>query len=138
MSIQIEHFEHGAAPLWAAVGRFALSREVHRELGGPMYSAPDTHWWVASARLGEVTGFGSLRITGTAAWVDYSYVLADRRGRGVHGLLADARDAWAATHHPDLPHRVMTRRDRWHHYVDRGWSVASERGAWVHGIRVRP
>lgn len=130
----IESLEHGEDRLWLLLGPFLASRAVHRELGGPMVSAPGGRWWVATE--GErVVGFVSLRVTGTAAWHDYSYVVPDARGRGVHADLARSRDLYLREHHPDLPERVATCADRWHHYVERGWEVASERGSWVHGIR---
>lgn len=131
--VTIEHYEHGPK-LWPRLGPFLASRSVHRELGGPILSAPATHWWVALEGR-QVVGFASLRVTRTALWHDVTYVVPEARHRGTHASLAAARDAYAAEHHPDLPARVATCAERWHHYVERGWAVASERGTWVHGIR---
>ena len=132
--IQIVQLEHGDPRLWELIGPALASREVHRELGGPMYSAPGTRWWLA-LEAGALLGFASLRLTSTAAWIDYSYVIGSWRGRGLHTQLAAARDAWADEHAPGLHRRVAVREDRWHHYAERGWRIASERGSWVHGIR---
>lgn len=133
----IERIEHGDPRLWTWLGPFLASRAVHRELGGALYSTAGVVWWVATNEDGDVVGFASLRTTRTAAWHDYTYVVPAARGRGVHALLAAARDAFIAERYPDLVERVATCSDRWHHYVERGWEVASERGSWVHGIRSR-
>lgn len=134
-TVRIQHLEHGDPRLWELIGPALASREVHRELGGPMYSAPDTHWWVA-LDAGVLIGFASLRLTSSAAWIDYTYVVESWRGRGLHTQVAAARDAWAAQHVAEgLPLRVAVREARWHHYEQRGWRVSSRRGSWVHGVR---
>src|SRR5690606_32962138 len=132
--VKIEHVMHGDAELWARLGEFFASRDVHKALGGPIYSAPGSHWWIATER-GKVLGFASMRPTSTAVWLDYAYVAEGARGQGIHAQLCEAREKLAAELHPDLPLRVAVRADRWRHYKRRGWTVASERGEWVHGIR---
>ena len=132
--MKIAHLQHGDPDLWTSLGEMMVSRIVDKELGGPIYSVPGTHWWVATER-GKVIGFASLRPTESAVWHDYGYVVESARHRGVHAALADARDAFAAETWPSKPARVVTRGKRWKHYTKRGWQVERQRGSWVYGIR---
>lgn len=132
--MKIVHLQHGDAELWQRLGPYLVSREVHKALGGPIYSTEGTHWWIALER-GKVLGFASMRPTKSAVWYDYAYVVDDEREKGVFSALAEARDAAAVELHGDLPTRVNTRADRWSHYKRRGWTVTSERGEWIYGIR---
>jgi len=132
--MKIVHLQHGDPDLWVALGEMLVARSVHKELGGPIYSATGNHWWVTRER-GDVIGFASLRPTDSAVWHDYGYVVEAARHRGVHAELADARDAFAAATWPGLPARIVVRDKRWKHYKKRGWQVERQRGSWVYGIR---
>lgn len=134
--MKIETYIHGSSrdsALWAALGPFLVNREVVAELGGlPIYSAPGMHWFIA--REGDrVVGFSAMRLAPKAVWYDYGYVVPDRRGQGVFAALGKVRDAEAA--HSSAPVRAVIREDRWKHYRQRGWKIASRRGSWLHIIR---
>lgn len=132
--MKVIHVMHGDAVLWTRLGEFFASREVHKALGSPIYSAPGTHWWIALER-DKVRGFAALRPTNTAVWLDYSYVVEDARGQGIHARLVEERENLARELHPDLPLRVAVRSERWKHYRKRGWKVDRKRGSWVYGVR---
>jgi len=131
--VKVIHVMHGDAELWTSLGEFFASRDVHKEIGGPIYSSAGTHWVIAT-RSGKVLGFASMRPTTTAVWLDYSYVVDSERRNGIHTRLAAAREKLARELHSDLPLRVAVRSERWENYKRRGWAVSSTRGGWVHGI----
>lgn len=130
----ITHVMHGDAELWKRLGEFFVSRDIHKACGGPIYSAPGTHWWIATKR-GKVIGFASMRPTTNAVWFDYAFVVEGARGQGVHARLAEEREKVARDIHPDLPLRVAVRSERWPNYEQRGWTADRKRGSWVYGIR---
>lgn len=134
MKTKIVHLTHGDPELWTHLGQFLVSREVHKELGGPIYSSEGTHWWVALEGV-EVVGFASMRPTKAGVWFDYAYVVEGARGKGVHGQMAKAREKLANTLHPETPTKIAVRSDRWKHYKRRGWTVDRERGSWVYGSK---
>lgn len=125
--IRIEALRHGDKRMWALLGPYMASREVHKELGSPIYSSESMSWLVALDRSGLV-GFASLREGKDLVWYDYAYVRPDRRGEGVFSLLADERDKRAVAMASQL--RAVIREDRWHHYEARGWTITSARGSW--------
>ncbi len=133
VKLEIKTLAHGDKRLWPLIGPFLCDREVHRELGGALYSVDGVVWFVALSR-GTVVGFCSLRPTEQAYWLDYAYVVPDRRGHGVFTKLAAARDAYVFEL-PPLPRRIAVPDRRWKHYRSRGWSEHSRRGSWVYGIR---
>lgn len=134
MKMKIIHVAHGDTELWTYLGEFFASREVHKACGGPIYSAPGTHWWIALER-GKVLGFASMRPTNTAVWFDYAYVVEDARGQGIHARLTEEREKLAQAEHQDLPLRVAVKSERWKNYKQRGWKVDRKRGSWVYGSR---
>jgi len=126
------HLTHGDAALWSLMGENFCSRAVHKEIGGPIFSTPGMHWWIATER-GRVIGFASMRPTAAAVWLDYGFVVESERGKGVFAGLAQMRIDTARVDHPDLPLRVAVRADRWSKYKQRGWRKSSQRGSWVYG-----
>lgn len=133
MGHHVKTFAHGDPNLWTAVGEWLCSRAVHVALGGPIVSSDATTWFVAFDRRTPI-GFATMREATSAIWYDYGFVVELRRGSGVFAALAEARDRVAATLDP-RPLRVAVRAERWKHYKRRGWSVSSERGSWIHGIK---
>ena len=131
-TVKIVHVMHGDPELWELLGESFCSREVHKELGGPIYSSAGTHWWIAIER-GRMIGFASMRPTTAAVWLDYGFVVESARDKGIFTRLAELRLDLAAADHPDLPLRVAVRAERWSHYRARGWKKSSQRGAWVYG-----
>ncbi|HKY40751.1 MAG TPA: GNAT family N-acetyltransferase [Polyangiaceae bacterium] len=134
MGRNLEILKHGDERLWLLLGRFFCDRAVLKEMGGPLYSGPGVTWFVALAR-GKVVGFCSLRVTPTAYWHDYAYVVPEARKHGVHERLAATREKLQATL-PPLPSRVAIPKRRWPRYQRRGWSIQSERGSWIYAVLV--
>ena len=132
--MKIVHVMHGDPELWALLGESFCSRATHKELGGPIYSSPGMHWWVAVERH-RMIGFVSLRPTSSALWFDYAYVVETRRGDGIFVRLAQLREVEIQAKHPGFPLRLAVRTQRWPHYQKRGWKQTSRRGSWVYGQR---
>jgi GNAT superfamily N-acetyltransferase len=116
--------------MWDAVGPFACSRSVIKELGGPIYSADGMLWLVARDSAGRVVGFASIRRTESEVWFDYGFVVEELRGRGVFAALAAERDQLAKRSH--LLQRTVIRAERWKHYQQRGWEKLRAAGQWLH------
>lgn len=131
MGIRIELYDHDDDDLWCKVGRLVTDRAVHRDLGGPIYSAEGVSWFVAVDSDGEVIGFASMRPADDTLHYDYAYVAPGKRGKGVFTRLAKMRDKWAAKSGARQI-RTVVRQERWKHYRKRGWAVKSRRGSWVH------
>ncbi len=130
-------YQHGDQDqdLWIGIGPFLVSREVHNDCGGPIYSTAGTTWILAYAG-GEVVGFASLRCSKSVSYYDYGYVLPDWRKRGVYTQLADDRTVLAQS--LGLPLRTVIRAARWPHYKERGWKKLSVRGQWIHAGKELP
>jgi len=121
--------------MWDALGPIATDRSAIAECGGPIYSSPGMHWFVARD-AGIVVGIASMRLTTKAIWYDYGYVIPERRGQGVFTALARARDAEAV--HTQLPRMVAVRETRWKYYKQRGWKIDSRRGSWIYASKDAP
>lgn len=130
--MHIDHLKHGDEALWLAIGPFATHRDTLDELGGPIYSGPDTQWLVAYER-DAVVGFVAWRPTKSGVYYDYAYVVEASRDRGIFAKLAARRDELAAVF--GLPTHAMVRKPRVKHYRQRGWKAKSERGQWSHLVR---
>lgn len=133
MGIDIVAWADGDAELYLRLGPFAVSRQVHKEMDGPLFSAPGVKWFFA-LDAGRVIGFCSLRTEPAAYWFDYVYVIPERRGQGVHRRLAQARQEHLGTL-PPRPVNVCCRSRRWPHYAERGFTIKSQRGDWIYGVR---
>lgn len=132
--MKIETHQHGDRDLWIALAPFATSRAVLAELGGPIYSTPETTWLVAyDGAAGEVVGFAAWRRTKSGVYYDYAYVVDGQRKAGIFEKLAKRRDE-LATAAGDTAHAIV-RKARVKHYRARGWTVQSERGQWTHLVR---
>lgn len=131
---KITHYRIDDPAVWPLVGPLLTSRAVAKELGGQPFTDGVTDYWIATER-GKIVGFCALADVQGAYWELYSYVLPDRRGKGIHLSLCAARTRYVATL-PEQPLKVCCRKARWKkHYVGRGFQVASERGDWVYGVR---
>lgn len=131
MGIDVRQYSHTDAELWPQLGPLACSRQVQKELEGPVFSSPAVTWFIA--RDGEqVVGFAAMRVDSKGYWVEYAYVIPERRKQGIHKLLADAR-AKCLAEMPEQTIRVCCKADRWKHYKNQGFVVSSERGSWVYG-----
>ena len=119
---------------WIALGEFMCSREVHRDIGGPIFSQPGSVFFVArdDAEQG-VIGFCALSNRGSTVWYDSAYVVPHRRGEGVFTHLAGARDEFAKL--LGKPVKTAVKPERWHHYETRGFVREFERDGWVYGVR---
>lgn len=133
MGIDIVQFRHGETGLWELVGAFLCSREVLKELDGPIYSSEAVTWLVAVEDRMAVA-FLTLRDTPATYWRDYAYTVPSRRSQGVHNQLAAACDAYLATLSPK-PLRVLCRQRRWPHYAARGFVIEKQRGDWITIVR---
>lgn len=133
MGIDIKQFKHTSKRLWSLIGPLVTDREIHKELGGPIYSSPDCTWFVA-IDSGQVVGFAMVREAKTSIWLDYAWTKQSSRGNGVHKKLAAARDEFIATL-DEKPIRVCCHEKRWKHYAKRGFVQTSKRGSWVYGIK---
>lgn len=131
--LKIKSYPHTDPELWPLIGPLLTSREVVKELAGPLYSDPKTTWWVAMIQ-GNVVGFCSLREGRDGYWVENSYVLPVARDDGVHAALAEARQKHVESI-PPRPMLVCCKQERWKHYKSRGFTIKQERGSWIYGIR---
>jgi len=136
VGLDIVRAADGEAQLYLWLGSFALSREVQREMDGPLTSGPGVQWFVALDE-GAVVGFCSLRAERAVYWFDYVYVVPERRGQGVHTRLAQAREDYLATLPPHSVN-VCCRTRRWPHYARRGFNIKRRRGDWIYGVRHEP
>jgi len=128
MTISIRIYKHGEVGMWEAIGPFVASREVHKELGGPLYSDEQTTWFVAYSNKAAI-GFASMREAKSATHYDYDYVAPSERSKGVYTRLAAARDE--AAKKIGKPLETLVCAPRWKHYRQAGWKKLSERGQWL-------
>lgn len=134
MGVVIKQYRHEDAALWPLIGPFLASREVHKSLGGPVFSDADTSWWVATESK-AVVGFCSLREAKGAYWLENSYVLPDSRGEGIHTKLADVRLKHLATL-PSKTVKVCCRTARWPYYEGWGFHQDQVKGDWIYASKL--
>lgn len=134
MEHDVRATRHGDPEMFVLAGPFLCSREVHKELEGPIFSGPNTWWLFATEGDRDVIGFCALRETEGAYWFDYAYVIPDRRGEGVYSALSEERERLLAEM-PPKPIRVVCRESRWPGFADRGFSIDYRRGKWIYGRR---
>lgn len=74
------------------IGPFLGSREVHAELGGPVYDDVGKRWWVAfDTAAHDVLGFCALTVVGPTVHLGSAYVVPAAREAGVYAQLFEAR-----------------------------------------------
>ena len=105
-ALTIVETDNTAPDFYRLVGPFLGSREVHRELGGPVYDDPGKIWWLAMLG-GAVVGFCALRVEGRTVKLGSAYVVPDARRSGACERLFEARLAQALE--LDLPIRATVR-----------------------------
>lgn len=134
MAITIKQFGNSDRGLWPLIGPYTTSREVHKALGGGVFSDADTTWWVAFDG-DTVVGFCTLRADKNNYWLENSYVIPEARDAGVHTKLSDARLKHMATL-PSRTVKVCCRTARWAYYQERGFHQDSVRGDWIYASKL--
>lgn len=97
----ISQYHHSDEKLWCKIGRYFASREIRAELGGAMSSDDNYHWFIATDKQGEVTGFAAVELKKSGAWFRHSYVFEASRHNGVYGELLKARMSFVKQQGPD-------------------------------------
>lgn len=110
---------------YPTLGPFLGRREVHRELGGPIYDEDERTWYVALER-GRVAGFCSAKATSAGAVYQSAYVRPEHRKRDVYQQLWAARDAeWPG------PARATVTPASQQVFLDHGFHVHATKGRFV-------
>jgi hypothetical protein len=133
MKIEVRMLKHGEGDFYSLAGPFALSKEVHKDLGEPLSSAPGMTWWFALTD-GVPVGFCTLRETDDSHWLDYHWTVPVNRGKGIQKKLAAAREKHLATL-PGKPLRMAARSHNWAFWEQQGFAVANRRGDWCFGVK---
>lgn len=105
-ALTIVETDNTAPDFYRLVGPFLGSRDVHRELGGPVYDDPGKLWWLAMLG-GAVVGFCGLRVEGRVVKLCSAYVVPHARRSGVYEQLFQTRLTQALQ--LDLPIRGTVR-----------------------------
>ncbi len=92
--IRITKMTNESAGFYELIGPFLGSRDVHRDLGGPLFDDPGKIWFVAR-RGRRLVGFCALAEEGSHAVLKSAYVLPDERGQQIYDALFRARLAYA-------------------------------------------
>ncbi len=127
--VNILGYDHRSRRLWPYLGPMLADRAIVKEFGGPLYSTPATHWFIALDG-NEAVGFCAVRQTPTVWWFDYMYVRTEYRGRSVARKLADARFCHIGAWKPK-PIRLTCLDSQSVGHAQRGFKVVSTRGQWV-------
>lgn len=111
---------------YEALGPFMCSREVHKELGGPIFG-DSRYQWVVAFDGSTVVGWGSV-VLDKVATLDWSYVLSSHRQQGIYGeiyrrllVLAGDREIRATSRNPIVQKM----------YEASGFVRVGARGSWV-------
>lgn len=89
-AVEVVEIDNADPRFYPWLGPFLGSREVHAELGGPVYDDPGKRWWVA--RSGDkVVGFCALHVEGPTVKLGSAYVIPSARDEGVYSALFEAR-----------------------------------------------
>jgi predicted GNAT family acetyltransferase len=73
------------------VGEFLAMKEVHTEIGEPVYDTPEMVWFVAFNEKGKAVGFASYINEHPQIKLAWAYVMPDQRKKGIYKKLWDAR-----------------------------------------------
>lgn len=131
-SVEVVELTNDDPRFYHWIGPFLGSREVHRELGGPVYDDPGKRWWVARKR-DVVVGFCALTVDGGTARLGSAYVVPEERNDGVYSALFVARlDAALAL---AVPLRAVVRPDAKKLFAKNGFTATRETANYIYFAR---
>ncbi len=109
------------------MGRFFASREIIRELEGPMFDAEGYHWLLAKDGL-EIIGFSSCRDAGNGVWwFNQTWVHPEHRRKGIYRKLFQLKEIFCT----DAGATVLKGTALTHSkalFEENDWTVTSTRG----------
>lgn len=121
--------DHSTPGFWPLMGPFFASREIAKELGGPVYSSDTKRWLVALDEAGVAGWFGVEAARPGRLDFDWSWIRPDRRGQGLFRQL----EAAALALDPEATIYRATCRD-WlaERILRQGFEERKPRGVWRH------
>lgn len=112
---------------WSLMGRYFAFRDYAHEMGGWQFYTKQGSVWFVLMSGAEVLGFCSIIQEKNHVYFDNFYMLAEHRGRGLSGLLWDARMKYALTMGQEI--RVISDNPiQWRRYEREGFKFYGMRG----------
>lgn len=126
------------AAFWVAMGPLFTSKEIVKELEGPMFD-DDTYSWIIAYDADEnVAGFTSLtvaRIDKGVAECTAAYVMPDHRRKGLYRELFRQREKLGFELGAKELRGIANPTSKYV-FEDEGWEVARMAGKWTHFRKV--
>lgn len=127
------------AAFWSAMGPFFTSRQVVKELEGPMYNDDNYTWIIAYDKSGKIAGFTSLNATRIGNGIvecTAAYVVAEHRRKGLYRELFRQREMLGFTLGATELRGVANPLSR-NVFIAEGWEVVRMAGKWTHFKKVK-
>lgn len=126
------------AAFWCAMGPMFTSRQIVKELEGPMFDDDTYTWILAIDNTGKIAGFTSLttaRIDKGIVECTAAYVMPEHRRKGLYAELFKHREmlgfALGATELRGVANPISK-----HVFDGAGWEVVRTAGKWTHYRKV--
>jgi GNAT superfamily N-acetyltransferase len=127
------------AAFWSVMGPFFTSRQVVKELEGPMYNDDNYTWIIAYDKSIEIAGFTSLnaaRMGNGIIECTAAYVVAAHRRKGLYRELFRQREMLGFALGATELRGVANATSR-NVFVSEGWEVVRMAGKWTHFKKVK-
>ena len=115
------------------IGPFLGCREVHKEMGGPLWDDLQKYWWIACDPQKAVLGFAAVlcKADGRICHFCSAYVLPAYRKQGIHALLIDARLSYCRASQPIALLTVTANHLSLNAYLQRGFVTTRKNGRYT-------
>ncbi len=126
--------DDGATPdFYCRVGRFFASKQVVKELEGPMFD--DEHYvWLLAIKDGKIAGFSSCRFDEIGKGIAYfgvTYILPEHRRKGLYRHMFQLKERLCIKHKAKVVRGIANPTSK-KVFDDCGWTVQRQAGKWTY------
>lgn len=118
---------------YCRMGRFFASKQVVKELEGPMFD--DEHYvWLLAMKDGKIAGFSSCRLDELNKGIAHfgvTYVLPDHRRKGLYRHMFELKEQLCIKHNPAFLRGLANPLSK-KVFEDRGWATTRLAGKWTY------
>lgn len=126
--------DDGATPdFYCRMGRFFASRQVVKELEGPMFDDVGYVWMIAM-KDGKIAGFSSCRLDELNKGIAHfgvTYILLEHRRKGLYRHLFELKEQLCIRHKPKLLRGLANPLSK-NVFEQNGWKVQRTAGKWTY------
>lgn len=126
--------DDGATPdFYCRMGRFFASKQVVKEMEGPMFD-DEHHVWLLAMKDDKIAGFSSCRFNELPKGVAHfgvTYILPEHRRKGLYRHLFQLKEALCVKHKAKFLRGIANPISK-QLFIDCGWAELRQTGKWTH------